>query len=163
MRKLTFQEINRERLAREQDYETAGKEADKAVFEKYGRLPLHRKPEERQLKADAAAAAPAFLLNECELDVFASISGWEKVSTDSSKAPMASYKKDDMRLNFWLTTGAVGSYLTHPSQGKAQLFPGDFTQIEANKVSNNPRQQKELGIIQKRRTSRRNQRRRRRR
>jgi hypothetical protein len=30
--------------------------------------------------------------------------------------------EDTMQLNVWCTTGTVGSYLTHPVQGKTQLF-----------------------------------------
>ena len=35
---------------------------------------------------------------------------------------MASYHKDDIRLNFYLSTGILGSCLDHPTKGKTQLF-----------------------------------------
>jgi len=45
---------------------------------------------------------------------------------------------DTLQLNIWCTTGTVGSYLTHPRQGKTSLFRrevhsrGDLTQLFMN-------------------------------
>ena len=52
---------------------------------------------------------------------------------------MASYKRQALRLNFWLSTGTVGSYLEHPRQGKTQLFRRDVTISEAEQIFENPR------------------------
>lgn len=53
---------------------------------------------------------------------------------------MASYRRGACRLNFWLTTGTVGSYLDHPRQGKTQLFRRDIDlNYEAEAIFQNPR------------------------
>ncbi|KAL3774783.1 hypothetical protein ACHAW5_002184 [Stephanodiscus triporus] len=63
----------------------------------------------------ASSAARHWPLNESEVDYAAETRGWEKIDCERSEAPMASYKKDGVRLNFWISTGTVGSYLDHPS------------------------------------------------
>ena len=79
-------------------------------------------------------------LNESELDYMSKTGGWEKIQRLPSQPPMASYRKDDIRLNFWLWTGSVGSYLCHPSQGKTQLFRRDISMSEASDIFKSPRQ-----------------------
>jgi len=73
---------------------------------------------------------------EQELDRLASLKGWEKLST--SQPAMASYRKDGNRLNFYLSTGTVGSCLDHPRQGKTQLFRRKVT--DPSSLFDNPRQ-----------------------
>ncbi|GMH96587.1 hypothetical protein TrVE_jg8146 [Triparma verrucosa] len=85
------------------------------------------------------------LFNEATLDNKAKSSGYKKLSTDFSKAPMASYKKVSTCLNFWLTIGTVGSYLTHPSKGKTQLFRRSMSIEDALKVFDNPREHTGIG------------------
>jgi hypothetical protein len=78
-------------------------------------------------------------LNESGLDGMAVTRGWTKLSTETSQALMASYSLRDMRLNFWLSTGTVGSYLDHPSQGKTQLFRRQVDMQQAEEIFQNPR------------------------
>lgn len=85
-------------------------------------------------------AANAYVLNQSELDYMAETRGWEILDTSRSEASMASYRKDGTRLNFWLTTGTVGSYLDHPRQGKTQLFRRQIGMSQASEIFNNPRQ-----------------------
>ncbi len=95
----------------------------------------------------AAGAASSWPLDESDLDYKAETRGWTKLDTDSSAgaAPMASYRKDGVRLNFWLTTGTVGSYLDHPKQGKSQLFRRDIVMGQADALFDNPRQHTGMG------------------
>jgi len=78
-------------------------------------------------------------LDEHRLDILANQYGYSKLDTSSSTAPMASYRRGACRLNFWLTTGTVGSYLDHPRQGKTQLFRRDVNLNEADTIFQNPR------------------------
>ena len=94
-------------------------------------------------RAQAQSRQPsAFVLDEDELDWMARSQGWEKISVPRQEYEkgMVSYRKDDCRLNFWRTTGTVGSYLEHPRQGKTQLFRRDISRAEAPQIFNNPRQ-----------------------
>ncbi|KAL7537619.1 hypothetical protein ACHAXR_007967 [Thalassiosira sp. AJA248-18] len=59
-------------------------------------------------------------LNESELDAQAKAKEWTKLKCQQTA--MASYRKDEFRLNFYLSTGTVGSCLDHPKKGKTQLF-----------------------------------------
>jgi hypothetical protein len=78
-------------------------------------------------------------LDESRLDYLATIHGWNKLSTETRQAAMASYSCQDMKLNFWLSTGTVGSYLDHPQQGKTQLFRREVDMQQANEIFQNPR------------------------
>lgn len=79
-------------------------------------------------------------LNEDSLDEFADRYGYSKLYNMSPGAPMASYIKGPSRLNFWLKTGTVGSYLDHPKRGKTQLIHEDvFDTCEAEVFFRNPR------------------------
>ena len=79
------------------------------------------------------------VLDEDDLDQLALSNGYQILDASSSTAPMASYRKGAVRLNFWLSTGTVGSYLEHPRQGKTQLFRRDVTMMEAEGIFVNPR------------------------
>ena len=81
----------------------------------------------------------AWGLDEDRLDILANTHGWKKLSTETSQAAMASYSLEDMRLNFWLSTGTVGSYLVHPRQGKTQLFRREVDMNQAENIFVNPR------------------------
>ena len=59
-------------------------------------------------------------LDESKLDAEARAKGWMKM--ECQQPAMASYRKDDTRLNFYLSTGTVGSCLDHPKKRKTQLF-----------------------------------------
>ena len=78
-------------------------------------------------------------LQESELDALASGKGWEKLQV--RQPAMASYRKDGVRLNFYLSTGTVGSALDHPRQGKTQLFRRNVQDAnEAAAFFDDPRQ-----------------------
>ena len=86
-----------------------------------------------------AIAQTSAILDEYRLDAIATSNGYSKLDATSSTAPMASYRRGACRLNFWLTTGTVGSYLDHPRQGKTQLFRRDIGMEEAEAIFQNPR------------------------
>ena len=55
---------------------------------------------------------------------------------------MIAFEKGDNRLNFWLSTGTVGSYLYHPSTPggrRTQLFRRDVDRAGALEIIRNPR------------------------
>lgn len=80
-----------------------------------------------------------YALDNEMLDSIARSHGYEILDTSSSTTPMASYRRHDVRLNFWLSTGTVGSYLEHPRQGKTQLFRRNVDMSEAPEIFENPR------------------------
>jgi hypothetical protein len=75
-------------------------------------------------------------LDESELDYIGETRGWTRLK--NTQPAMASYKKAGTRLNFYLSTGTVGSYLDHPTQGRTQLFR-KITMAQASKLFDNPR------------------------
>ena len=57
-----------------------------------------------------------------------------------------------MKLNIWCTTGTVGSYLKHPTQGNTQLFRRNIdTMSELDAILQNPRIHTEKGYQRRRR------------
>ena len=82
-----------------------------------------------------------FVLNESYLDDLASRHGYTKINLAPTAAPLASYRRGVCRLNFWLTTGNVGSYLDHPTRGKTLLVRRDINLGEAESVFQNPMHQ----------------------
>lgn len=99
--------------------------------------------------ASSRTEASSWPLNESELDYMGETRGWDKVYGVPAQPPMASYKRDGVRLNFWLSTGTVGSYLEHPRQGKTQLFRREIDMSEARDVFDNPRQHTGKGYHRK--------------
>ena len=80
-------------------------------------------------------------LQEQELDLLARAEGWTSANGDSA-TNMIAYTRNNERLNFWLTTGTVGSYLWHPkkpTKKRTQLFRREITMSEAAAIFNNPR------------------------
>ena len=108
---------------------------------------------QEQLQRDfgSRSAASSWPLNESELDYMAETRGWEKIDGLPAQPPMASYRNEagDIRLNFWLSTGTVGSYLEHPRQGKTQLFRRKIGMSMASSIFNDPRQHTGRGYHQK--------------
>lgn len=76
-----------------------------------------------------------WVFNEKDLYSVANAKGWIKV--ECKQPAMASYKKHDTRINFYLSTGTVGSSLDHPKKGKTQLFRRKVTEYSA--LFDNPR------------------------
>lgn len=93
-----------------------------------------------QRDSSSRTAASSWPLNESELDYMADTRGYDKIEGVPTQPPMASYRRGDVRLNFWLSTGTVGSYLDHPRQGKTQLFRRKISMSEVSDIFNNPRQ-----------------------
>ena len=80
-----------------------------------------------------------YALDGKRLDVLANQYVYSKLATSSSTTPMASYLRGACRLNFWLTTGTVGSYIDHPRQRKTELFRRHVKMNEAEAIFRNPR------------------------
>jgi hypothetical protein len=99
--------------------------------------------------ASSRTEASSWPLNESELDYMGETRGWDKMYGLPAQPPMASYKKEGVRLNFWLSTGTVGSYLEHPRRGKTQLFRREVSMSEARDVFDNPRQHTGKGYHRK--------------
>ena len=74
------------------------------------------------------------ILDESSLDDLAERHGYTKIKIPLTSAPLASYRRGGCRLNFWLTTGNVGSYLDHPTKGKHLLVRRDINLSEAESV-----------------------------
>jgi hypothetical protein len=103
-------------------------EAGNAVHTRYA--------EAIQRDSSSRSAASSWPLNESELDYMAETRGWTKVDASISKATVASYRRDDIRLEFSLSMGTVGSYLDHPS--KTQLFHRELDMSQASAIFLNP-------------------------
>jgi len=88
------------------------------------------------------------VLDEYELDTLASGKGWMKI-TSINQPNMASYRKDEQRINFYLTTGTVGTCLDHPTQYKTQLFRRGVDMKEAAILLDNPREHTGRGYKRK--------------
>ena len=84
------------------------------------------------------------------LNALASMHGWRKTSTPSPRnAHSVSYRKNEMKLTFWLNTGTCGSYLNHPVQGKTQLFRRRNGEYEVEELFENPRTHTNEGYHEK--------------
>ena len=110
-------------------YNGDGSYSADSSFEDYS-----RGVQEDRARADARSQ---WLLDESELDYVAQTRGWTRL--EDTQPAMASYRRDGVRLNFYLSTGTVGSYLDHPRQGKTQLFRRQITMEQAPALFDNPR------------------------
>ena len=110
-----------------------------------------RKREEKRAKDTTTKAKPSsspsphlsttgkdFSLNEDWVTKTALENGYMQASGDIG-TKMISFTKDDCRLNFWLSTGTIGSYLSHPKQRRTQLFRRDVDQKGALEIILDPR------------------------
>lgn len=92
----------------------------------------YAEPEAIQRDSSSRSAASSWPLNESELDYMAEMRGWVKATAGRhSDAPMASYRRDDIHLEFSLPEGTVASYLEHPS--KTQLL--DIWELDMSQAS----------------------------
>jgi len=79
----------------------------------------------------------------------ATIEGWLLV--DWQEGPgMVSYRKEDMRVNVYISTMTVGSCLAHPRKGKTQLFRKAVNMGLLKQIFQNPRIHTNKGYIKKR-------------
>lgn len=63
---------------------------------------------------------------------------------------MISFRKDDMRINIYLTKMTVATCLNHPSKGKTQLYRRNvWRKEELNKIFKNPRVHTDKGYRKK--------------
>ena len=63
--------------------------------------------------------------------------GWKEVPVKPGDVGrMESYTKDGTSLNYYPTTGCVGTSMDHPSQGKTQMFRRD---VPVEDLMANPR------------------------
>jgi hypothetical protein len=114
----------------------AGVEAEDGVHGRYA--------EAIQRDSSSRSAASSWPLNESELDYMAETRGWTRVDASTySDASMASYRRDDIRLEFSLTKGTVASFLDHPS--KAQLFRRELDMSQASAIFANPNSDTAVG------------------
>jgi hypothetical protein len=82
------------------------------------------------------SAASSWPLNESELDNMGKTRGWTKIKASRySDAPMASYKRDDICLEFSLFEGTVASYLDHPSKTQLFLRELDIRELDMSQAS----------------------------
>lgn len=64
--------------------------------------------------------------------------GWTKTgSNDQSRVEY--YQRDNVRMDYYPTTGTVKTSMDHPSQGKTQMFRRDLSDSSFEKVLDNPR------------------------
>jgi hypothetical protein len=107
-------------------------------------LPWPEANEECLIKLATLAGVPtgkAWSFQEDKLDKMALSKEWDKIACP--QPAMASYSKDGVRLNFYLSTGTVGSCLDHPTKGKTQLFRKNVTDPAA--LFDKPRQHTDKG------------------
>lgn len=62
---------------------------------------------------------------------------------------MISFRRDDIRINVYYSTMTVGTCLTHPKQGKTQLFRRNVTPDLLNMLFEKPRTHTGIGYKQK--------------
>jgi hypothetical protein len=89
------------------------------------------------------------ILNEKRLDLLAKEKGWTTIDDQTHQPDMASYRRDGQRINFYLTTGTVGTCLDHPTQNKTQLFRRGIDIEEAAVLLDNPREHTGRGYKRK--------------
>ena len=69
--------------------------------------------------------------------------GWTCTSYDAGQGQLVFLERwmrgDKFMLHVWCTTGTVGSYLDHPSQGKQQLYRRNVDESMLRQILNNPR------------------------
>ncbi len=58
-------------------------------------------------------------------------------TVERTDALMASYRRGDARLSFYLSTGTVASFIDHPTQSKSQLFRREINQDGATALLDN--------------------------
>ena len=74
--------------------------------------------------------------------------GWAFL-TFQANIKMISFQKGDCRLNYYMSTGTVGTALNHPKKNKTQLFRKNIKFKELVKIFKNPRQHTGKGYYNK--------------
>lgn len=73
---------------------------------------------------------------------------WEYIGADDS-VKMISFRKDEKRINVYLTTMTVATALNHPTKGKTQLFRKDVSLYVLEKLFADPRTHTGRGYYRK--------------
>ena len=85
------------------------------------------------------------VLDERKLDYMANQYAYIKLfDQDYSTAPMASYRRGAVRLDFGLTTGTVNVFLEHTKQNKAALFQREINMKKTAAIFQHARRQNNL-------------------
>lgn len=84
-----------------------------------------------------------------KIDNIALSLGWTIIDYQR-KIEMASWRKEGMRINVYLTTMSVATCLNHPKKGKTQLFRRDVNLKTLEAIFKNPRQHTGKGYYEKR-------------
>lgn len=64
--------------------------------------------------------------------------GWE-YQGGNAQSRVEYYSRDNVKMDYYPTTGTVKTSMDHPSQGKTQMFRRDLSDGEFSKVLDNPR------------------------
>jgi len=97
------------------------------------------------------------MLSTCEIEAIARRHGYRKVQHDHREGVIAFSRPDEngykQLVRVWYRTGTVGTYLKHPTRGKAALFRKnvgrDYAMLE--RIFENPRAHTGQGYYRKRR------------
>ena len=73
-----------------------------------------------------------------EIMALAKRHGW-KLEQEQKGIGLLVFVKDDKQVNVYTTKMTVGTALTHPKQGKTQLFRRDVSMQLLDKIFDNPR------------------------
>lgn len=68
----------------------------------------------------------------------------------NEKSVVISFRRDDIRINVYYTTGTVGTCVDHPKQGKTQLFRKNVDLQMLKTIFGNPRVHTDRGYQRKR-------------
>lgn len=72
------------------------------------------------------------------VDEIAAEQGYKLISYQENIG-LVSYRKDDVRINIYLTTNTVATCINHPKKGKTQLFRKHVSYDEMKQLFINPR------------------------
>jgi hypothetical protein len=79
--------------------------------------------------------------------------GWKEIAFQPANKMISFTKKFPVegvvRLNFYYTTGTVGTCMNHPTKGKTQLFRKNLGRSQMLKLFENPRMHTARGYYQK--------------
>ncbi len=81
-------------------------------------------------------------------DELANIFYWEFLDYQRNIG-MVSYKRNDVRMNIYLTTRTVSTSMDHPTKGKTQLFRRNVTSEQLEQLFKQPRTHTGKGYYKK--------------
>ena len=114
------------------------------------------KPNPAGVAMDEKSNPVGMALDEKRITAMAEQHGWHFAGRDIGTSMVAFEKEDGdgpgLRVNFWLSTGTVGSYLAHPkhpTKRRTQLFRQEVDHDEALKIIIDPRVHTGAGYTKK--------------